>query len=99
MSLSHQYDPTRACPIVMSDGHPCGRPIYKDTVNVDREPVCLMHSADPNKDLDRFHEEIYAIVKHNAAYARGNLDFSRFVFFEYVFNTTVFDERAIFVGV
>lgn len=55
----------------------CGRSIYGAPSSVDNIPVCLMHSADPQKSDTQFQEEFERIL-HLAG--EGLADFSGFIF-------------------
>jgi hypothetical protein len=57
-----------------------GRPLYSTNYvqPPDPVPVCLMHSADPNKDEAQFQQEIASIVY--SATSDSIADFTRFVF-------------------
>ena len=61
-----------ACPVMMSY-EPCGRPIYSTHVGVDKTPVYLMHSRDPNKDTSELEKEIIAILNGTSEYHGGKL--------------------------
>ncbi len=68
------------CQVVMSSGRECcGRPIYHSAPGHDEEPVCLMHSRDPQKSDSEFQQEFESILqeatKHNEV-----ADFTRFIF-------------------
>jgi uncharacterized protein YjbI with pentapeptide repeats len=63
----------------MQNNQVCGRPVY--ATSVDSTPVCLMHSADPNKDTALFDKEFDRTI--NSAAASGTVaDFTLFVFVE-----------------
>jgi uncharacterized protein YjbI with pentapeptide repeats len=88
------------CPVQMYKGRRCGRPIYKAPPGSDEEPVCLMHSRDPQKSDSAFQNEFDAILKqaeeHNEV-----ADFTRFIFpsAKYAhreFKTRCWFERAAF---
>jgi len=55
----------------------CGRPIYEAPEGVDTEPLCLMHSRDPQKDDAAFQAEFERILQ---AAGGGTADFTGFVF-------------------
>ena len=70
------------CPILMSvDELRCGRKLHIAPNGVDEEPVCLMHSKDPNKQsgplFDAFWLEFERILKDAG---EGEAHFERFVF-------------------
>ena len=93
--------PTRdsnTCPVKMSDHKPCGRSIYNAPEGVDEQPLCLMHSHDPNKLKDEFQQEIDAILKGNSEYHRSNhtYDFHSFVFPELSLEDVTLDKAAVF---
>nr|MBI3613418.1 pentapeptide repeat-containing protein [Nitrospirota bacterium] len=79
--LAQQSEPT-GCPIIMSDGLPCGRPVYTAPRDISWLPVCLMHSRDPNKDAGQFHHEIRSILQEVSIHHRMEtyFDFAAFVF-------------------
>lgn len=66
----------QGCPVKMYVGH-CGRPIYTAGSGVNKEPVCLMHSRDPDKDDAAFEAE-FARTLRDAG--EGVADFTKFVF-------------------
>lgn len=70
------------CPYNMSDGWVCARPLHHAPPGVDREPRCLMHSHDPQKDHVAFQAEIAAILESTSSSAHRNdlHDFTGFVF-------------------
>src|ERR1017187_6544487 len=65
------------CSVQMSNDQPCGRPIHTAPSSVDKEPVCSMHSHDPNKSDDAFQHEFERIL---AAAGDGVADLTGFVF-------------------
>ncbi len=65
------------CPVSMHDNQPCGRPLHHAPPGVDREPVCLMHSRDPEKSDAQFQEEFERILREAGD---GLADFTGFVF-------------------
>ena len=67
----------RSCPVKMRNGKPCGWPIYQAPPGVDGQPVCLMHSKDPNKSGVEFQSVFDEIL---AAAGAGLADFTGFVF-------------------
>ena len=74
------------CPIGMSDGSQCRRPVYDAPAGVDPIPVCLMHSKDPQKDAQLFRRTVDALMSVQA----GRHDFSYFVFPELNFRERIF---------
>jgi hypothetical protein len=67
----------QGCPVEMDDLRRCGRPIYNAPPSIDKTPVCLMHSRDPNKDDAEFQAEFERILREAG---EGVADFSLFVF-------------------
>jgi len=67
----------QSCPVEMYNRKRCGRPIHTTPPGVDKEPVCLMHSKDPNKSDAAFQEEFERILRDAG---EGCADFTRFVF-------------------
>jgi uncharacterized protein YjbI with pentapeptide repeats len=65
------------CQVLMSNQQRCGLPIHAAPPGVDLEPVCLMHSKDPNKSDAAFQEEFERILRDAG---EGEADFTRFVF-------------------
>ncbi len=65
------------CPILMSGGKPCSRPIHRAAPDVDPTPVCLMHSRDIWKSDAEFQEEFERILREAGD---GLADFSQFIF-------------------
>jgi len=82
----------------MSDEEPCGRPIHPAPSDLDPEPVCLMHSRDPEKDKPLFRQEIDAILAGKSIYNRpkDTFEFTRFVFPEANFSFAMFTQNADF---
>ncbi len=81
----------------MSDGKPCGRPLYSAPEGVDETPVCLMHSKDSEKDAGEFEREIKAILDGTSECHRGkHFDFAGFVFLTYDFSNVTFGQGASF---
>ena len=74
---NHEAEGDQGCPVKMYDGRPCRRPIYRAPQDVDKIPVCLMHSEDPNKSEEEFQREIDQVLAHAPG---GVADFSKFVF-------------------
>ncbi|MDE3242567.1 MAG: pentapeptide repeat-containing protein [Nitrospirota bacterium] len=95
--LEQQSEPTD-CPVVMSDGRPCGRPIHPAPSDVDERPVCLMHSREQRKDAEAFRAEIDAILLRTSVFHRpkDHFDFRYFVFHEANFGAELFTEKAFF---
>ncbi|MBI2819824.1 MAG: pentapeptide repeat-containing protein [Acidobacteria bacterium] len=77
----------------MWEGRWCWRPIYNAPAGVDGEPVCLMHSRNPNKDQQAFQEEFERILKESG---EGVADFSLFVFPKADFQNREFIPKCIF---
>ncbi|OFW31426.1 MAG: hypothetical protein A3J28_07195 [Acidobacteria bacterium RIFCSPLOWO2_12_FULL_60_22] len=84
----------------------CGRPPYSAPEGVDKRPVCLMHSRDPNKDNDAFQQEFERILEEAG---EGEANFTLFVFprADYagrefkarcIFGDATFTQRANFIG-
>jgi hypothetical protein len=77
----------------------CGRPTYPAPPNTDPEPVCLMHSHDPDKATVLFLEEMEAILDGTSRYnPKDKSDFTRFVFPLANFRSHEFTLHAIFEG-
>ncbi len=72
---------------------PCGRPIHPAPEGVDKEPVCLMHSRDPQKSDDQFQEEFERVLKEAGA---GLADFSGFVFPSAIYPLQTFAAQCVF---
>jgi hypothetical protein len=68
---------TRRCQVVMSSGR-CGRLIYPAPEH-DEEPVCLMHSRDPQKSDSEFQQEFEGTLTE-ATDRNEAADFTRFIF-------------------
>jgi len=81
------------CPVEMSEGRRCGRPIHSVRAEFDKRPVCLMHSRDPDKDDDAFQKEFERILK---AAGEGEADFTGFVFPRADYAGREFKARCIF---
>lgn len=78
----------RTCQVEMSDGEPCGRPMYfKQTVE-ESDYVCLMHSHDRDKNSDAFEKELELICNGTSVYNRtkNKRDYQGFVFFKSEFS-------------
>jgi uncharacterized protein YjbI with pentapeptide repeats len=82
------------CPVPMYMARPCRRPIYAAPAGVDQEPVCLMHSKDPNKSNLQFQGEFELIL---AAAGGGVADFTRFVFPRAWYARRKFAARCLFI--
>ncbi len=65
------------CQVEMSSGR-CGRPLYSAPEH-DEEPVCLLHSRDPQKSDSEFQQEFESILKE-ATDRNEVADFTRFIF-------------------
>ena len=85
-------------PVDMSDNLPCGRPIYAAPTDCDEQPVCLMHSRDPNKPQDEFKREVEAILADASAHhrPRDRFDFHGFAFLVADFRKETFAKNADF---
>jgi len=97
VELAQQSAPT-GCPVPMSDGKPCGRQIHPAPSDVDKQPVCLMHSRDQRKDAKAFRGAIDAILLRTSVFHRpqDHFDFRYFVFHETNFRGVTFAEKAFF---
>jgi uncharacterized protein YjbI with pentapeptide repeats len=75
---SHVHRRKATCAVKMQNGEACGREIHECQTDTDAEPVCLMHSLDPSKDIGQFQTEFARIL---TAAKKENLtaDFCRFV--------------------
>lgn len=69
--------PEHGCPVKTWYDKPCDRPIYQAPPGVDQQPVCLMHSKDPNKSDAEFQAIFEQIVEKAGD---GETDFTGFVF-------------------
>lgn len=89
-----------ACPILMSDDLPCGRPILDPKYDEDEIPVCLMHSQNSDKDNLAFQQEIEAITNEISQNHRpeDTYDFSGFVFPESHYSGITYAHKVIFNG-
>jgi len=99
MTPSDQPSQEETCQVYMSDLEGCGRPVHHAPSGIDKEPVCLMHSRDPNKDDAEFEEEIRAILRRKSKYHRpqDTYDFLGFVFPQEVnFSPAPFTKSANF---
>jgi uncharacterized protein YjbI with pentapeptide repeats len=67
----------RRCQVEMSSGR-CGCPIYSAPEH-DEEPVCLLHSRDPQKSDSEFQQEFERVLKE-ATDRNEVADFTRFIF-------------------
>jgi len=94
MSTSAKAAAQSVCSVEMWDGEACGRAIHPAPPGVDPQPVCLMHSRDPNKDSAQFQNEIDAIL------ARTDIhDLTGFVFTQDAdFSGAKFTQNAEFSG-
>ena len=84
----------------MSDEQACGRPIPPAPAGVDAEPVCVMHTKNPNRNAEKFALELKAILGGISQNNRptDSFDFTGFVFFETKFSKETFLRNAIFSG-
>jgi hypothetical protein len=81
------------CRAWMYVGPRCGRPIHHAPVGVDKRPVCLVHSKDPNKSDEEFQKEFERIL---AEAGDGVADFTGFVFPSAVHQERKFAAGCIF---
>lgn len=97
VELAQQSELT-GCPVEMADKLPCGRPIHPAPSDVDKQPVCLMHSRDQRKDAKAFRDEINAILLRTSVFHRpqDHFDFRHFIFHETNFRGVTFTEKAFF---
>lgn len=77
---------------MMSEGFPCGRPTHSAPVH-DEEPVCLMHSRDPEKSVAEFQKEFELILEMTGD---RSSDFTRFVFPIALYVKRKFSAKCIF---
>jgi uncharacterized protein YjbI with pentapeptide repeats len=84
-------DPAETCPIPMSKGSRCGRPILP--YQQDQPHVCLMHTNDPCKDEAGFEEEFEHILNEAGD---GVADFTKFVFLTVYYPGREFRARCVF---
>lgn len=84
------------CPIGMVTGRPCGRPLHDSPSAVDKVRVCLMHSADPQKNDAEFQREFDRILRDAG---NGVADFSSFVFLNSNYGGRSFSARCLFAWV
>jgi len=99
MSTSAKAAAQSLCPVGMSDGEPCDRPLHRIQHGDDEQHVCLMHTHDPDKDWTTFWQEIQAILKGTSArqFDDKRFDFSHFVFTQNAnFSTATFTQEAYF---
>jgi uncharacterized protein YjbI with pentapeptide repeats len=78
-SDEHAITGEERCQRKMWGGHGgvCGRPILQARQGADKEPVCLMHSSDPQKNCSEFQAEFERVLQEAGD---GLADFSGFVF-------------------
>src|SRR5437870_803239 len=88
------------CPIEMSDGFPCRRPIYHAPGSANPDSLCIMHCAETTKNPVEFCQEIDAILAGTSADHRpkDRFDFTGFVFPEADFRFAKFTQNANFCG-
>jgi uncharacterized protein YjbI with pentapeptide repeats len=86
----------QGCPVPMYGGKRCGRPVHAGSMGVDKEPVCMMHSRDPNKSIAAFEAEFERIL---AEAATGLADFSEFIFPEINLSYRQLNAMCWFAGV
>ena len=100
--MSQQGEPSRekTCQRPMSDLRRCGRPVHQAPEGIDKQPMCLMHSADPNKDPEEFQREVTAILEGKSAHHRpkDKLEFTGFVFVHADFQGVTFPRETHFTG-
>jgi len=77
----------------MRERRPCGRAIYTAPAGVDKIPVCLMHSRNPNKDDTAFQSELEEVLRQSG---RGIADLTGFVFPSSNYTKRTFDARCVF---
>src|SRR6266567_4508502 len=65
-----------SCMVRMFNDQTCGRQVHP-APGVDNEPVCLMHSKDPDKSIAAFQGEFERILSDAG---EGDADFTSFVF-------------------
>jgi len=65
------------CKVKMCRGDSCGRSIHHASSDVDKMPVCLMHSHDPDKSGEEFQAQVKRILE---GAGDGDADLSGFVF-------------------
>ncbi|MBI3894724.1 MAG: pentapeptide repeat-containing protein [Acidobacteria bacterium] len=94
-TAERQQPEIEGCPMAMamSVGERCGQPLYNALAGVDEEPVCLMHSRDPNKDKQAFQQEIERILE---VAGNGLADFSGYVFPEAQYRGRKFKAKCLF---
>ncbi len=85
----------QGCPVEMDEWQRCGRSIYTAPAGLDEEPVCLMHSRDPNKDDAAFQQEFERILRDAG---EGVADFTKFVFPTANYSYREFKPACIFEG-
>lgn len=76
-TCNHETKADQGCPVEIYGGWRCARPIYNAPPGVDKSPVCLMHSRDPNKDDAEFQAEFERTLRDAS---EGITDFRGFVF-------------------
>ncbi len=81
------------CPVKMYNGKRCGRDLYSAVHPGDVENVCLMHTHDPNKDVEAFQGEFERTLGNAAD---GLADFSGFVFPPSYYRDRTFKMRCVF---
>jgi uncharacterized protein YjbI with pentapeptide repeats len=85
----------QGCPVKMFAWRRCGRPIYAAPEGVDKEPVCLMHSHDPDKDDAAFQAEFERILRDAG---EGVADFSFFIFPSSDYSARRLEAECVFCG-
>jgi uncharacterized protein YjbI with pentapeptide repeats len=92
---NHEAKGDQGCPVGMRAWRRCGRPIYNAPPGIDKTPVCLMHSRDPNKDDGAFRAEFERILKEAG---EGVADFAYFVFPSASYRSRKFAAMCSFEG-
>lgn len=75
-------------------GDPCGRPIYS-APEYDVQPVCIMHSKDPNKSGEEFQSEFERILD-GAKKTETEANFTGFIFVNSDFHGRAFNSACSF---
>jgi uncharacterized protein YjbI with pentapeptide repeats len=78
-------------------GNPCGRPIYS-APEYDVQPVCIMHSKDPNKSGEEFQREFERILDE-AEKTETEANFTGFIFVNSDFHGRAFNSACSFFRV
>src|SRR5215472_11305956 len=89
---------TPSCPVKMEAGV-CGRPVHRAKVKADTEPVCLMHSKDPEKHSGVLYSEFWLAFNDILDTAgTGTADFTGFVFPHLSLRSRVIEPECIFTS-